>query len=388
MVGSWLTYAIGYYGRLDLLEKNRLIHLSPARLAWVDNWFKRHGDATVFFARLLPLVRAFISLPAGVAKMPFWRFTWLTALGSLPWVLGFGLLGRGGRRRMGGLAPPPAGARLPGRRRDRRPGRLRAGAAPARRRARTATRRAEPAGPGTLERGATADPGPAGARAGGRPGPGRAAAGLELRPHRPPALAGRLGLGGDRPRAAQELRGGAARRRRGGAADRPAADDRRRAARVRLRAAPSSSPSPSSRRRSSATRWSAQIERRLGGPRATAIGLLAGAAAMLLADRRPQRRGRGEATAADGLALGLAQASALAPGVSRNGATLAAARWRGFSRDQANLLSRTVALPIIVGATALKGARLARARRRPAPAPLDGGRRRPPPSPPPSPPSG
>lgn len=102
------------------------------------------------------------------------------------------------------------------------------------------------------------------------------------------------------------------------------------------------------------------IERRLGGPRATAYGLLAGAAAMLLADTRPQLRGRGEATLADGLALGVAQAAALAPGVSRNGITLAAARWRGFSREQANLLSRTVALPIIVGATALKGTRLAR----------------------------
>jgi undecaprenyl-diphosphatase len=101
------------------------------------------------------------------------------------------------------------------------------------------------------------------------------------------------------------------------------------------------------------------IERRLGGPRATAYGLLAGAAAMLLADRRPQRRGRGEATPFDGLALGIAQAAALAPGVSRNGVTLAAARWRRFSRDQANLLSRTIALPIIVGATALKGGRLA-----------------------------
>lgn len=102
------------------------------------------------------------------------------------------------------------------------------------------------------------------------------------------------------------------------------------------------------------------IERRLGGPRATAYGLLAGAAAMLLADTRPQLRGRGEATLADGLALGVAQAAALAPGVSRNGITLAAARWRRFSREQANLLSRTVALPIIVGATALKGTRLAR----------------------------
>lgn len=102
------------------------------------------------------------------------------------------------------------------------------------------------------------------------------------------------------------------------------------------------------------------IERQLGGPRATAYGLLAGAAAMLLADRRPQQRGRGDATAADGLALGVAQAAALAPGVSRNGVTLAAARWRRFSRDQANLLSRTIALPIIVGATGLKGVRLVR----------------------------
>lgn len=102
------------------------------------------------------------------------------------------------------------------------------------------------------------------------------------------------------------------------------------------------------------------IEQRLGGPRATAYGLLAGAAVMLVADRRPQRRGRGDATPIDGLALGVAQAAALAPGVSRNGVTLAAARWRRFSRDQANLLSRTIALPIIVGATALKGARLAR----------------------------
>jgi undecaprenyl-diphosphatase len=107
-------------------------------------------------------------------------------------------------------------------------------------------------------------------------------------------------------------------------------------------------------------RWERQIEGRLGGPRATAFGLLAGAALMVVADRRPQLRGRGEATPTDGLALGVAQAAALAPGVSRNGVTLAAARWRRFSREQANLLSRTIALPIIVGATGLKGARLAR----------------------------
>jgi undecaprenyl-diphosphatase len=104
------------------------------------------------------------------------------------------------------------------------------------------------------------------------------------------------------------------------------------------------------------------IEQRLGGPRGTAIGLLAGSAAMVAADTRPQCRGRGEATPADGLALGVAQATALAPGVSRNGATLAAARWRYFDREQANLLSRTVALPIITAAALLKGGRLRRRR--------------------------
>ncbi len=106
-------------------------------------------------------------------------------------------------------------------------------------------------------------------------------------------------------------------------------------------------------------RFERVIESRLGGPRSTAAGLIAGGLLMAIADRRPQRRGHGDAHAADGLALGLAQAAALMPGVSRNGATLTAARLRGFNRDQANLLSRTVALPVILGAVALKGSRLA-----------------------------
>ena len=81
---------------------------------------------------------------------------------------------------------------------------------------------------------------------------------------------------------------------------------------------------------------------------------------MAAADTRPQQRGPGDATAADGVALGLGQAAALVPGVSRNGATLTAARLRRFDREHANLLSRTVALPVIVGATVLKGVRLRR----------------------------
>jgi undecaprenyl-diphosphatase len=107
-------------------------------------------------------------------------------------------------------------------------------------------------------------------------------------------------------------------------------------------------------------RFERVIEARLGGPGSTAAGLIVGAILMTLADRCPQQRGQGDALPADGFALGIAQAAALMPGVSRNGATLTAARLRGFSRSQANLLSRTVALPVILGAVALKGSRLAR----------------------------
>jgi undecaprenyl-diphosphatase len=103
------------------------------------------------------------------------------------------------------------------------------------------------------------------------------------------------------------------------------------------------------------------IERRLGTPPTIAVGLLAGAAALAAADARaPQRRRREEATGADALALGVAQACALMPGVSRNGATLTAARLRAFGRRDASALSRHVALPVIVGATVLKGVRLTR----------------------------
>jgi membrane protein DedA with SNARE-associated domain len=93
LLGSWAAYAVGYYARLDLLERNRLIHLPPKYLRWADDWFERYGDATVFFTRMLPIIRTFISLPAGVAKMPFWRFTVLTLLGCIPWVLMLGLIG-------------------------------------------------------------------------------------------------------------------------------------------------------------------------------------------------------------------------------------------------------------------------------------------------------
>jgi membrane protein DedA with SNARE-associated domain len=94
VVGSWIAYAAGYYGRLELLEQNRLVHINRRQLDQADRWFARHGAATVFFSRLVPVVRTFISLPAGVARMPFWRFTLLTLAGCVPWVLALALIGR------------------------------------------------------------------------------------------------------------------------------------------------------------------------------------------------------------------------------------------------------------------------------------------------------
>jgi membrane protein DedA with SNARE-associated domain len=94
LAGSWIAYAVGYYGRIDLLERNKLIHISPKHLKWADDWFERYGGATVFFSRMLPIIRTFISLPAGVAKMPFWRFTAYTLAGCIPWVLMLALVGR------------------------------------------------------------------------------------------------------------------------------------------------------------------------------------------------------------------------------------------------------------------------------------------------------
>ena len=88
LVGSWIAYAVGYYGRIDILEKHgKKLHISKKHLEWADRWFERYGDATVFFTRMLPIIRTFISLPAGVARMPFWRFSVLTFAGCVPWVL-------------------------------------------------------------------------------------------------------------------------------------------------------------------------------------------------------------------------------------------------------------------------------------------------------------
>jgi membrane protein DedA with SNARE-associated domain len=95
VVGSWIAYAVGYYGRVDILEKHgKKLHIKQSHLEWADRWFEKYGAWTVFLTRMLPIIRTFISLPAGVARMPFWKFTALTALGCIPWIFMLALIGR------------------------------------------------------------------------------------------------------------------------------------------------------------------------------------------------------------------------------------------------------------------------------------------------------
>jgi undecaprenyl-diphosphatase len=103
-----------------------------------------------------------------------------------------------------------------------------------------------------------------------------------------------------------------------------------------------------------------QIEGGLGGPRQVAVAQIAAGTALALADSAPASRHQDDAGLLDHFLIGVGQATALVPGVSRNGATLTAARLRGFARPAASRLSRHAALPVILGAGALKGARLAR----------------------------
>jgi membrane protein DedA with SNARE-associated domain len=94
LVGSWIAYWVGRGGRIELLERyGRFVRLKPSHLEWADRWFARYGARAVFFSRLLPIIRTFISLPAGVARMPFARFTALTLAGCIPWVLALALVG-------------------------------------------------------------------------------------------------------------------------------------------------------------------------------------------------------------------------------------------------------------------------------------------------------
>ncbi len=93
-VGSIIGWAIGLYGGRPLVERHgRWLHLGPENLDRAEQWFDRWGDWAVFLGRMTPVVRSFVSIPAGLARMPFGRFTLYSALGTIPWC--FGIAGAG-----------------------------------------------------------------------------------------------------------------------------------------------------------------------------------------------------------------------------------------------------------------------------------------------------
>jgi membrane protein DedA with SNARE-associated domain len=95
VIGSSIAYAIGYFGRSELLEKHgRKLHVTPARLALVERWFDRYGLFVIPVSRFIPVVRTFIAFPAGAARMPYLRFIALTAVGALALSLVFTSIGK------------------------------------------------------------------------------------------------------------------------------------------------------------------------------------------------------------------------------------------------------------------------------------------------------
>jgi membrane protein DedA with SNARE-associated domain len=93
-VGSIIGWAIGLYGGRPLDERHgRWLHLGPENLDRAERWFDRWGDWAVFLGRMTPVIRSFVSIPAGVARMPLGRFTLYSVLGTIPWC--FGIAGAG-----------------------------------------------------------------------------------------------------------------------------------------------------------------------------------------------------------------------------------------------------------------------------------------------------
>jgi membrane protein DedA with SNARE-associated domain len=93
-LGSVLAYEIGYYGGRRLVQRfGSYVLLSQHDMDIADHFFNKYGSATIFIGRLLPVVRTFIALPAGIARMPRLRFHIYTFLGSWPWCFGLAYLG-------------------------------------------------------------------------------------------------------------------------------------------------------------------------------------------------------------------------------------------------------------------------------------------------------
>jgi membrane protein DedA with SNARE-associated domain len=95
LVGSVVAYWVGYWGGRPVLERwGKYILITRHDLDNADRFFKRWGDAAIFLSRLIPVVRTFISLPAGIARMNFLKFSIYTFLGSVPWCLALAFVGQ------------------------------------------------------------------------------------------------------------------------------------------------------------------------------------------------------------------------------------------------------------------------------------------------------
>ena len=96
LAGSIVGWAIGVYGGRPLLEQHgRWVHLDDANLGRAERWFERWDDLAVLIGRVTPVIRSFISIPAGVFRMPFWRYTVLTLIGSVVWAFALAGVGYG-----------------------------------------------------------------------------------------------------------------------------------------------------------------------------------------------------------------------------------------------------------------------------------------------------
>jgi len=94
LIGSLVAYYVGMWGgRPFLLRYGRWVLITPREIDLADRWFSRYGEITVLASRLLPVVRTFISLPAGIARMNVWRFSILSFIGAYPWSLALAWVG-------------------------------------------------------------------------------------------------------------------------------------------------------------------------------------------------------------------------------------------------------------------------------------------------------
>lgn len=94
LVGSWIAYGIGRRSGRGFLDRyGKFVFIRSHDIDRAEMWWEKHGEAATFFSRLLPVIRTFISLPAGIARMPFRRFTVYTFLGVIPWTFALAWLG-------------------------------------------------------------------------------------------------------------------------------------------------------------------------------------------------------------------------------------------------------------------------------------------------------